>query len=571
MRVHGLKSSASFIPFFVTGAMDRAPIAAGIVFECDGRVLMVKRSDEEENFPGHWALPGGKAEPGENAEQAALREAREEVGYLATDPLVEVSKVETPTGMVFHTFHCVVKDRFTPTLNNEHTAHRWVKQDKLPEPVHPRVAETLKGIKIGARLDRMAARRQDNDIAEFFGVAMDRAPAGIDPRVDKMNRGGLPYDNKSVRTKDTAGRLHVAKSNISKAGVNPYLGSEIPGHEQLGLDPKKIYKLLRDPDELAKAAPTFNRQPLLSRHVPVSAQDHQGEIVVGTTGSDCAFDAPYLTNSLTVWAQDGIDAVESEEQKELSSAYHYDADMTPGEYEGVKYDGVMRNIRGNHVALVKTGRAGADVVVGDSALPNQNGEVKMSKMMTRKASVAAGAIMVTLRPILAQDSTIDLGPIMTKAKAGKFTAAKAPILKAIEKALKSDKVKLAQDSDIADVIEAVSEVLELVDGDKNVVDDAEIDPNTVIPPDTALDAGPVEKAQEYLRSAGVSDEIISGLAAAMNADTAEDEDPDGKKRTRTRATARKPRRSRRRTLPRWTAPPSPRLSPTPSASPRRTP
>jgi hypothetical protein len=43
--------------------------------------------------------------------------------------------------------------------------------------------------------------------------------------------------------------------------------------------------------------------------------------------------------------------------------------MTPGvSPQGEKYDGVMRDIVGNHVALVKEGRAGADVVVGDSKL-----------------------------------------------------------------------------------------------------------------------------------------------------------------------------------------------------------
>jgi mutator protein MutT len=534
MRVRGLTSTCIF-PFLVSGALalDRAPIAAGIVFENDGRVLLVKRSKDELNYGGHWSLPGGKAEAGETPEEAAIREAREEVGYLATDPMVCVSEVETPTGMVFHTFHCVVKDRFTPTLNDEHTAYRWVKPGNLPEPLHPQVEKTLNGLKIENRLDRLAERRQDVDIAEFFGIAMDRAPDGIDPRVDKMNRGGLPYDNKSVRTKDTDGRLHVQQSNISKAGVNPYLGSEIPNHEKLGLDPKKIYKLLRHPDELKKAAETFNRQPLLSRHVPVSADDHQGDIVVGTIGSDAVYEHPYLKNSLTVWTQDGIDAVESDEQKELSSAYHYDADMTPGEYEGAKFDGVMRNIRGNHVALVKTGRAGSDVVVGDEALPNQNGEVKMSKnrMMTRKASVAAGALMVHLRPLIAQDSTIDLGPLMLKAKPGKFTAAKKAIADGLEKILSSGKVKLAQDGDVGEIIESVAELLDLVDGDKTIVDDAEpaaLDPNTSIP-DATMDAGPAEKAAEYLRSKGVSDEIIAGLAGAMS-DAATDEFPDDLKK-----------------------------------------
>jgi hypothetical protein len=41
--------------------------------------------------------------------------------------------------------------------------------------------------------------------------------------------------------------------------------------------------------------------------------------------------------------------------------------MKPGVYQGQHYDGIMTNLRGNHVALVENGRAGADCVVGDSA------------------------------------------------------------------------------------------------------------------------------------------------------------------------------------------------------------
>ena len=45
--------------------------------------------------------------------------------------------------------------------------------------------------------------------------------------------------------------------------------------------------------------------------------------------------------------------------------------MTPGVYEGERYDGVMTEITGNHVALVSDGRAGPDVVVADSAATYQ--------------------------------------------------------------------------------------------------------------------------------------------------------------------------------------------------------
>jgi hypothetical protein len=70
----------------------------------------------------------------------------------------------------------------------------------------------------------------------------------------------------SGRTYDLDGRLRVEASRISKAAVNPYLGREIPDFATLGLDPSRTYQLLRDPDELRCAAPTFNNLPLLSQH-----------------------------------------------------------------------------------------------------------------------------------------------------------------------------------------------------------------------------------------------------------------------------------------------------------------
>lgn len=182
----------------------------------------------------------------------------------------------------------------------------------------------------------------------------------------------LAFDYETARTRDQDGRLHVAISNISKANVCGYRGSEIPHWQSLGLDGNKVYQLLRHPDELKKAASTFNNLPVLDHHVHVTAQDHKPEHVVGSTGTDAHFDGIHLKNSLVVWFQGAIDGVEDRTQRDLSSCYWYDADMTPGVYKGVAYDGVMRNIRGNHVALVKKGRAGPDVVVMDSAMPRAN-------------------------------------------------------------------------------------------------------------------------------------------------------------------------------------------------------
>lgn len=193
----------------------------------------------------------------------------------------------------------------------------------------------------------------------------------------------------SVRRFDTDGRLHVERANISKATVNPYRGNEIPGWEELGLDPNETFQLLRDPDELEKAASTFNGLPLLSEHVPVDAENHQPRLIVGSTGTDAKFESPYLTNSLVVWSQHAIDLIESGEQRGLSCAYRYVCDMQPGTYQGVPFQGRMKNLRGNHLALVRDGRV-PEAIVGDAALLEEAGLADLFALVPEIARIRRG-------------------------------------------------------------------------------------------------------------------------------------------------------------------------------------
>lgn len=51
-----------------------------IIVDEKGRILLIKRSDQEKTFPGKWGIPGGLIEWGETVEQALKREAMEEIG-----------------------------------------------------------------------------------------------------------------------------------------------------------------------------------------------------------------------------------------------------------------------------------------------------------------------------------------------------------------------------------------------------------------------------------------------------------------------------------------------------------
>lgn len=199
------------------------------------------------------------------------------------------------------------------------------------------------------------------------------------------------FDRASVRTYDADGMMHVSLTPISKANVCVYYGKEIPDADKLGLDPDRAYRLLRDPEELRKAAPTFNNKPVLNQHLPFTVDDPPKDAVVGSTGTDAKFEHPYLYNSMGIHDLDSIMGVKTERQKEISSSYRYRLDLTPGEYEGEAYDGVMRDIVCNHVAIVPSGRAGPDVFVYDS---KPTGNI----LMTLKEK-----LMAVIMPHLAND------------------------------------------------------------------------------------------------------------------------------------------------------------------------
>jgi hypothetical protein len=193
------------------------------------------------------------------------------------------------------------------------------------------------------------------------------------------------------------GQLRIERTPISKATVNPYYGREIPKAEELGLTPDRVYYLLRDPGELAKAAPSFKTKQLMFKHIAVSADDPKHLSIAGTIGSDVEFVAPYLMADMCVWDVEAIAGIETDTVRELSCSYSYRADMTPGMYEGQRYDGVMRDIQGNHVALVKSGRAGSDVMAADNEL---------EKKMETKFGKALYAILCAASPKLAADAAL---------------------------------------------------------------------------------------------------------------------------------------------------------------------
>lgn len=269
-----------------------------------------------------------------------------------------------------------------------------LEKGKSQDVIHRNIKELIdsgkpkdQAIAIAYREAGMATDTDFDKLEELFNEWLDEEKKEPAHAMDSMRH----YDNN--------GHLVVKRTVITKAAVNPYKGSSIPRWKELGLDPNKEYNLLRDPEELRKALDTFAAIPLLIRHIPIDAENPETESVIGAIGSEFEMDDEGRVWSLIrVTTQEGIDYIESKQLGELSAGYAYDADMTAGTFNGVPYDGIMRNIHGNHVAIVERGRIGSDAIIADSI----EGQLMAKKIVMKKGGLAK------LREQLGMDSAEDI-------------------------------------------------------------------------------------------------------------------------------------------------------------------
>lgn len=105
-------------------------VGVGGVIHKDGKFLMVRRRFEPNK--GRWALPGGLLELGEDPEEAAKREVREELGLeVEVEGLLQVANevILDDAGKV--RYHFVLVDYLMRpvsekiTLNEESDAYDW--------------------------------------------------------------------------------------------------------------------------------------------------------------------------------------------------------------------------------------------------------------------------------------------------------------------------------------------------------------------------------------------------------------------------------------------------------------
>lgn len=177
----------------------------------------------------------------------------------------------------------------------------------------------------------------------------------------------------SARVDDVNGFTEIRGNPLSKSGVFPYAGRQIPGAPE----PDRKYMVLRSPEELSdpECVDSFKLLPWIDNHVMLGSEEDglmpaEKKGVQGVIGEEVYFEGDTLYGNLKVFSQSLANLIEAG-KRELSCGYRCAYEWTSGQYNGQQYDVVQRNIRGNHLALVESGRMGPDVAVLDGSALDQ--------------------------------------------------------------------------------------------------------------------------------------------------------------------------------------------------------
>ena len=105
-----------------------------VVRDEQGRCLLLKRSQESKNNKGKWDLPGGKVDPGEDFDEALLREVSEETGLTASlQGVAGSAESDLPERKVAYLIMEAVVASGEVTLSSEHDDFAWVEREKMAE------------------------------------------------------------------------------------------------------------------------------------------------------------------------------------------------------------------------------------------------------------------------------------------------------------------------------------------------------------------------------------------------------------------------------------------------------
>ena len=119
-----------------------------------------------------------------------------------------------------------------------------------------------------------------------------------------------------------------------------------------------IRRELRLPEDVfdSESLKSYRGKPIILTHdAGLVTKNNVAENQIGTILSDGMKDGDDVKADIIIH---DTDAMKDSGLKELSLGYNLDLDETPGVWNGQHYDAIQRNIRINHLALVREARAG---------------------------------------------------------------------------------------------------------------------------------------------------------------------------------------------------------------------
>ena len=197
----------------------------------------------------------------------------------------------------------------------------------------------------------------------------------------------LLYDVSKIRSeriKTDEGFLHVP-AYIARVGVQVYdaaydfKSGALPAN--IDQKPGVEVKLLRPAKEVFGEGTlvSYANRPVTDGHPnegEVTA-DNVRALQVGFSRDSVEMDGEAVKAQLVIQAKDAIAKIENENVTQISAGYSTDILWGAGVDEKYgAYDGIQTNIRCNHIALVRNGRAGPDVRLADST--KNKGDVRMT-------------------------------------------------------------------------------------------------------------------------------------------------------------------------------------------------
>lgn len=116
--------------------MNTKIVLTGILKDND-EFLVVKRSENDELYPGAWEFPGGHLEMGETLKEGLKRELFEEIGFnLEFEPIIThyCDVVKSKNNEFLHDLEIdfvinINKSDINVMLSEEHCDYKWVKRD----------------------------------------------------------------------------------------------------------------------------------------------------------------------------------------------------------------------------------------------------------------------------------------------------------------------------------------------------------------------------------------------------------------------------------------------------------